>query len=140
MSKKARKSTDQPCETRQTDAKKSSALPFRFGDLIIVIFVAAISLLPLLLFPHKDANTVVICWHGEEIYRESIDKDAVITTPDGANTIQILNGKVYMLEADCRDKLCVHAGSALPSKPVVCLPNRVIVSVISDEKADSVSW
>lgn len=49
------------------------------------------------------------------------------------NTVQIADGRIRMLEAECLDKTCVHMGW-LDSKamPIVCLPNH-----LSIEFADS---
>ena len=115
-------------------------LPFRVLDAVIIAAVLMISILPLFLLPKSEADTVVIKWHGEEIYREKLSENAVVTTPDGKNTIEIKNGTVYMFEADCRDEICVKSGNASPSRPVVCLPNRVIIQIISESEEDSVSW
>ena len=45
------------------------------------------------------------------------------------NTVEIRNGKIHILDADCPDKTCVHMGwlesSALP---IVCLPNHLSIS------------
>ena len=65
---------------------------------------------------------------------------AEITTPDGLNTVVIKNGEARMEHAECADERCVRSGAASPAKPVVCLPNRVVVTVTGSEEADSVSW
>ncbi len=124
--------------TKRQSEKRS--LPFRLPDLAIIVIVAFVSLIPLLLIRSSDADTIVVSWHGTEIYRGPIADDAVITTPDNGNTIVISNGSVYLSEADCPDLICVNAGKASPSHPVICLPNRVIISVIGSEEVDSVSW
>ena len=117
------------------------ALPFRALDLIIIAAVLAVSLCPLLFLPKsKDGKTVVITWHGEEIYRGDIEKDASVTTPDGLNTVVISGRSVHMEAADCRDRICIRSGEATPAHPIVCLPNRVVVTVIGSEEVDSVSW
>jgi hypothetical protein len=119
------------------------SLPFRALDFVIVAAVVLVSLLPLLFLAKasaKNADTVVVTWHGEVIYRGSLDKDAEITTPDGLNTVVIKNGEARMEHAECADERCVRSGAASPAKPVVCLPNRVVVTVTGSEEADSVSW
>ena len=112
-------------------------------DLVIVAAVVLVSLLPLLFISKADAktaDTVIVTWHGEVIYRGSLDKDAEITTPDGLNTIVIKNGEARMEHAMCADERCVRSGAATPARPIVCLPNRVVVTVTGSEEADSVSW
>ena len=127
-------------ESRAARRNKRGGLPFRLFDLLIIAAVAVLSLLPLLLLPARGSETVVITWHGEEIYRGGVEKDAVIVTPDGLNTIVIYGGRVRMEEASCADRICVRTGYASPSKPLVCLPNRVIVNIIGSEEVDGVTW
>ena len=43
------------------------------------------------------------------------------------NTVQIQDGKIRILDADCPDKTCVHM-SWLTSMPIVCLPNHLSIS------------
>ncbi len=114
--------------------------PFRLLDFVIIAAVVLISLAPLLFLPKDEGSTVVITWHGEEIYRGSITKDQTVVTPDGLNTIVIENGSVRMENAECRDRICVRSGAASPSHPIVCLPNRVVVTVIGTEEVDSGTW
>lgn len=53
------------------------------------------------------------------------------------NTIQIQDGKIRVLDADCHDKTCVHMGW-LTSMPIVCLPNHLAISFIDQpEKIDT---
>ena len=133
-------------ETRKTantgtnENGRRKDLPFRVLDAVIIAAVLIASIIPLLSLKKVQADIVVITWHGEEIYREKLSIDAVIVTPDGRNTVEISNGSVRMLEADCRDGICTKAGNAAPARPVICLPNRVIVRVVSESEADSISW
>ena len=39
------------------------------------------------------------------------------------------DGKAYISEASCPDKICVRTGAADELRSVVCLPNRVKLSV-----------
>ncbi len=62
-----------------------------------------------------------------------IDLDAVrepYTLPAGAgNVVLVEPGRISMHAADCPDGLCLRQGEASPGRPVVCLPNRVIITV-----------
>ena len=114
--------------------------PVRPLDAVIIAAVILLSLAPLLLFSRGTKDTVVVSWHGNEIYRGKLSAPARITTPDGLNTIIVENGEVHMLEASCADRICVFSGKATPAHPIICLPNRVIITVIGSDEADSVSW
>ena len=111
-------------------------------DGLIIAIVIALSLLPLpFLFPGADAGTVVVTVRGAEIYRASLATDAVIVTPDGGNTITVKDGTVTMTAASCPDGLCVAAGPAKPGKPVVCLPNGVVVAIeAAKEPTDAIAY
>lgn len=44
------------------------------------------------------------------------------------NIVQIENGKIRVLEAECQDKTCVHRGWLKDSNlPIVCLPNHLVI-------------
>lgn len=44
------------------------------------------------------------------------------------NTVQIENGKIRMLDAECPDKTCVHRGwLESGTLPVICLPNHLSI-------------
>ncbi|MBR2613326.1 MAG: NusG domain II-containing protein, partial [Clostridia bacterium] len=47
----------------------------------------------------------------------------------GTNLLIIKDGKAYISEATCPDLVCVHTGHADELKSIVCLPNRVTVSI-----------
>lgn len=44
------------------------------------------------------------------------------------NTVQIENGRIRMLEAECPDQTCVHMGWLdSGAMPIVCLPNHLSI-------------
>ena len=52
-----------------------------------------------------------------------------------ANTVCVTSLGVYMKEASCPDKLCMHSGIInKPGQSIVCLPNKIMVEIISDKK------
>lgn len=78
---------------------------------------------------------------GEEFGTYDLSQDQTIEIRDG-NTCRIRDGRAEMVAADCPDKICMneapidaHGGS------IVCLPNRVVLSVIDskqEEKLDAI--
>ena len=53
------------------------------------------------------------------------------------NTLTIAERKADMTDADCPDLLCVHQKAiSKDGETIVCLPNKVVVTVISSEKSD----
>lgn len=48
----------------------------------------------------------------------------------GENRLEIDRGQVFVLEADCPDKLCMRQGKiSRPGAMLVCLPNRFVVEI-----------
>lgn len=88
-----------------------------------------------LLAPH--GTQVNIVQEGTVLYTFDLAKaeDQILEIEfDGRiNTVQIENGRIRMLEAECPDKTCVHMGwLSSGAMPIVCLPNH-----LSIEFADS---
>lgn len=50
------------------------------------------------------------------------------------NTVQIKDGRIRMLEADCPDQTCVHMGWLdSNAMPIVCLPNHLSIEFADSE-------
>lgn len=115
---------------------------FKKGDIVIVAAVVMLSLLPFLPRLYRGGEaTVTVTQAGTVLYSAPLSEDATVVTPDGGNTVVIRNGSVTMAEADCPDGLCLH-GEAKASRPLVCLPNRVTVTVTNGKEVapDAVSY
>lgn len=117
---------------------------FRKADILLLTILGLLILL-LFLFqePWKEAagGMVVITVDGEEFGRFPLAEDTVIpiTDADGTtmNTLTITGGYAKMTEADCPDQLCVHQKKIHGTKEtIVCLPNRVVVSVENGAEND----
>jgi hypothetical protein len=53
-----------------------------------------------------------------------------IDTDLGSNIVEISNGKVKILDADCPDKICIQDGSiSKPGAILVCLPHKVVINI-----------
>lgn len=81
-------------------------------------------------------STAYVYQDGKEIARLPLDgsangKTVTITGDDGAeNIVEVLNGKVHMKSATCKDQLCVKMGwRDRPDTPIVCLPNKIVIDV-----------
>lgn len=100
------------------------------GDIIIIISVAlalVISIAGLIIFS-QQGSTVTIKQNNEIVYSESIAKDNTVTL-DG-NTIIIEDGFVYMLNASCKNQVCVNTGKiSKKGESIICLPNKVTVEI-----------
>lgn len=108
-------------------------MKIRKWDIPLLAILAALSLLPLAFFGNGGAEEIVtVAYRGETIYSGPLSVDRSLTTPDGKNEIVISSGRAYMARADCPDGLCLAAGEAKVHKPIVCLPNRVTVTIVRE--------
>lgn len=92
------------------------------------------------LFFHKTGNYVTVTAEGRLVNSLPLDKDTAITINgynNGKNILQIKDGYASIIEADCPDKLCQKQKKIRYSgETLVCLPHKVIVSVISQEETE----
>ena|GEM_PF-475840 len=60
------------------------------------------------------------------------------TPEDGINVIRIKNGEIWVdKDSDCPDKICANSGHISINNrnlPIICLPNRLEIRVISADK------
>ena len=71
---------------------------------------------------------------GQTVMELDLNKDTVLTIDGwngGTNTITVQDGAVSVTEASCPDHVCVQTGPvSRAGELIVCLPNRMIVTVI----------
>ena len=72
------------------------------------------------------------------IYPLNVDKEIKIEhRGEVVNKIVIEDGYCYMEEAECPDHLCIKQGKVNKSgQTIVCLPNRVVVTVVDSNNSD----
>lgn len=110
------------------------------GDKLIIIIIAIVAIIGLgiTLITTSDAdNKVVSITVDQKPYMTlPLNKDTTVavTTNYGSNTIEVKDGSVRVISADCPDKICVHTKAARKvGEIIVCLPHRLIITI---EKAD----
>lgn len=60
-------------------------------------------------------------------------QDIPIDTQFGHNVLSVHNSGIQMKEADCPDDVCFTFGFVnKPRDTIVCLPNRLLVEIVSD--------
>jgi hypothetical protein len=79
---------------------------------------------------------------GPEIYPLDQPRTIKVSGPIGTDVIEIRDGAARVVEADCRDKVCIAMGAiSRPGAWVACLPNRVFLRVLgTDAAADALSY
>lgn len=110
--------------------------------LIVFIFVVAFSINFFVTNAISDdlVNGVVTIYYKNDIYETlSLNEDKVYTikTDSGINTVEIKNNKVHMLDADCKDKLCLHEHEIeFNNENIVCLPNKIVVKIENSKESE----
>lgn len=75
-------------------------------------------------------RTVQIEVDGRPVYVLPIDKDRTVSVegPEGKTVVEIKGQRIRVTESPCHNKLCIQQGW-IESGAIVCLPNRVIVTI-----------
>lgn len=102
----------------------------------IVLFILLILLGGALAFPamfmSEGGDTVKVTVNGREYgtYKLSDDQEITVEKNGHVNKFVIKDGKVDMVEASCKNQICVHEAKISKSgQSIVCLPNRVSIVI-----------
>ena len=122
---------------------------FKKWDIIIIVVLICLSFIPELIFgvmmgknyngtyaevtlDGKLYKKILLSEHGGY---EQID----VKTEYGYNIIEIKDDSIGVIDADCRDKICIKSG--LISKPgqiSVCLPHKLMVEIKSNDNEKNI--
>jgi hypothetical protein len=110
--------------------KKADILLF----FVILIFGVAVSWWSLA--GNQAGDLVVVSVDGQIYGSYRLGEDQVIQIEKNGhqNYITIKGGQVSMSFSNCKNQVCVHTGAISETKDsIVCLPNRVVVEIQSEE-------
>ena len=108
-----------------------------FGDFLVLAVI-----LGLAIFSFKDSflkkGDIVSVQAAGNTYEFSLEKNGIhkVEGVIGTTTIEIKDKKVRIVDSPCPNKTCVNQNWG---SPLVCLPNNVIVRVISDGGLDAIA-
>ena len=113
---------------RQQTRKKGKAA---FAVLGILFFLAGF----LYFFYRPGSGNAEVMQDGRVLYTFSLEreKERVIRVEYAGsyNLIEIKDGSIRVLEADCPDQICVETAPVCSTHEViVCMPNKVIVEIL----------
>ncbi|MFP3154968.1 NusG domain II-containing protein [Lachnospiraceae bacterium ZAX-1] len=127
---------------------EKSTKRFRHYDLIFLsaMILIGTALFCFYLFGFKKSGNEVVITVNNTVYgtyplNENIQLPIKIDDTT-TNILEIENGVAFMQWANCPDKLCMHQKEInAAGESIICLPNKVIVSVIGREQSqfDSVA-
>ena len=110
----------------------------RKADIVLLIVLLVLGLAATLVLARTGAGSPsdakVVIKSGGEIYgRYPLSEDveiAVLAPSGGENIVTIKSGSVTVSSASCKNQVCVRHGSISKSgESIVCLPNRLIVTI-----------
>lgn len=114
--------------------KKQEKL-IKIGDIIVIgllLALSAVIFLSSLPSRNQEVEEAVVSIDGQEYGRYPLDTDREITVEQNGHTnvIEIKNGAVRVVSADCPDKTCVSQGWITQGgEVIVCLPARLTVTL-----------
>ncbi len=113
-------------------------------DICLAAAVLAAALVSGLLFRHDNSKnragsadgvlevTIDGALYGSFPLKE--DMETTITTSYGSNTVVIEQGRAYVREADCPDKICAGmSGISQDGEMICCLPHRLFLAVRTEK-------
>ncbi|MBQ8746447.1 MAG: NusG domain II-containing protein [Clostridia bacterium] len=115
------------------------------NDVILVgvlLLLCAVGILYLFVL-RESGNVVKVTVDGELYGVYSLAEDITEEIRSGENgsamnRLIIRDGRAYMETASCPDGICVsHRPIFRNGESIVCLPNRVVVTVFTDDAADA---
>ena len=114
----------------------------RRNDILFIaalLTVVAIVGICLYLF-RSEGDTVSVSIGGEVVATYPLDIDRIEdihTDGGGHNRLVIKGGKAYVEVASCPDGICAaHKPIHRRGESIVCLPNRVVITVVTTENTD----
>lgn len=117
------------------NTEDSRGLADHSRDIVVVIILLIIIAVGIFFFYYnKHSGSRVSVKVGGEVIAElelSEPTEYKIDTIYGSNILIIEDGKAYISEADCPDKICVGQGSIeKKGDSIICLPHKLIIEVI----------
>lgn len=114
------------------------------NDIIFISTLLILIIIFLFVFYSKyntSGSYVTITVDGKQYGRYRLDENKEIKIKNASgkvtNILLIKDNCANMLEANCPDKLCVNQKAISKEKEtIVCLPNKVVVTVESDDESD----
>ncbi len=113
------------------------------ADIVLIIILLLISLSITLFFHFNKSNQKLMAHvynNGVLVYTfKDLSKDETYTTQgtNGEVVIEVKDGKVRIVKETSPLNICSKQGwSNSPAKPLVCLPNKVVVEIVGKNNDD----
>lgn len=106
--------------------------PFYVRDFVAVAMVLAVLIASIVMLTAKKGGTVEVYVDGKLTYSYSLDKNRTfeVDCDNGKNVVEIKDGKVSVIDADCNNRACVKSKAiSKKGEQIVCLPHKLIVVI-----------
>ena len=109
--------------------------------LVAVLLLLSVGLSLWLLRPGEEAAYAEVWSEGKLLYTLPLSADQQITVRSsyGENVITVRAGKIAVTAADCPDHYCMERGYCAGGTQIVCLPNRLVIRFVGEQKLDGIA-
>lgn len=106
-------------------------------DIILFLLLAATGIFLTVKGTRQKGTLVCVNANGIN-YEYSADKNGIYSVQGeiGLTVFEIKDGKVRIIDSPCPNKTCITQGW---HNPLVCLPNKVMITIKSEGKFDAIS-
>jgi hypothetical protein len=120
--------------------------PVRYGRVTwadrLVVYAIVGAALVLMLVPVGRGSEAWVRIRGANGFELNLplDNDETVEVPGplGTTVVRIAGGQARVVESPCAGQLCVSMGRIdQPGRSIVCVPNEVVVTVVSERAASS---
>ena len=113
---------------------KTTAADRLFFLLLIILSLSGICFIREIL---PESQTVLIDADGKPAYVLPLNEDKTVSVEgsEGKTIVEIRGNKVRIIDSPCQNKLCIRQGW-IKTGGVVCLPNKVVVTIRGHEDND----
>ena len=117
---------------------------FKKWDIILIVLLICLSFIPELVFGvmmGKNYNgtyaevTLDGKFYKKILLSEHRGEDKIdVKTEYGYNIIEIKDASIGIIDADCRDRICIKSGFiSKPGQLSVCLPHKLMIEIKSND-------
>lgn len=106
------------------------------------VLAVCLGLSAVMLIPGEDMAFAEITSQGQKLKRVDlrIDQTFTVTTAQGGhNVVTVKDGKIGVTEADCPDHYCMARGMINRGAQIVCLPNRLVITLVGEPEIDGIA-
>ncbi len=114
---------------------------FSKSDVAFSVIIVAIGiLLFFILNAGEVGSNVRVTKNGEVIGNMPLNQSATMEiNGDYTNILEIKDGMAFISYADCPDKVCTNSKINRQNSAIVCLPNKVSITITGKGEVDAVT-